>query len=166
MLRALWLAVLSAASMACGFAALGVALYAHGPTVAAAALFGSVGALAGGLCAALHLAFGSRSAPHGAALPAPALARLVRATLARAASDRQDRPGIAADRRPAPPAGAAAGAAAAGAATSAATSVAAATATAAVAAAALAATPAAAPPATRQPVPAGERRFASSAFGA
>ena len=164
MLRALWLAVLSAASMACGFAALGVALYAHGPTVAAAALFGSVGALAGGLCAALHLAFGSRPAPHGAALPAPALARLVRATLARAASDRQDRPGIAADRRPAPPAGAAAGAA--GAATSAATSVAAATATAAVAAAALAATPAAAPPATRQPVPAGERRFASSAFGA
>ena len=160
MLRALWLAVLSAASMACGFAALGVALYAHGPTAAAAALFGSVGALAGGLCAALHLAFGSRPAPHGAALPAPALARLVRATLARAASDRQDRPGSAADRRPAPPAVAVAVAAAAAAA------AAAGAAASASAAAAAAATPAAAPPATRHPVPAGARRFASSAFGA
>ncbi len=134
------MAMLTIASMACGFAALGVALYAHGPSGAAAALFGSVGALAGGLCAALQRAFQGRPAPHGAALPAQALARLVRTTLASAASELQARPGNAADRRPALPA-AAAGVASAPA-------------------------PAAAPAPTRHPLPADARRFASSAFGA
>lgn len=103
MLRALLMATMTSASMACGFAALGVALYAHGPTGAAVALFGGVGALAGLLCAALQLAFDGRPALHTAALPAAALARLVRTTLASAASDRQARPGSAADRRPALP---------------------------------------------------------------
>ena len=98
------MAGLTIASMACGFAALGVALYAHGPAGAAVALFGGLGALAGGLCAALQLAFHGRPAPPTAALPAQALARLVRATLASATSDR---PGSAADRRPTLPAAAA-----------------------------------------------------------
>lgn len=102
MIKPLLMVLLGGASMACAFAAMGVALYAHGPSAAAALLFGSMGALAGLLCAVLQWVFDGLPVPQRAALPAEALARLVRATLASAASERPARPGSAADPRPAP----------------------------------------------------------------
>lgn len=102
MFKPLLMVLLGSASMACAFAALGVALYAHGPSVAAALLFGSIGGLAGLLCALLQWVFDGLPVPQRAALPAEALARMVRGTLASAASERPARPGSAADRRLAP----------------------------------------------------------------
>ena len=104
MLRYLVVLLFSGVSMACGFAGLGLALYAHGPALAAAMLFGAVGFATGLGCAVLQTAFVGRPAPQPAALPADELAALVRATLASVAqerSDRSSRPGSAADRRPA-----------------------------------------------------------------
>lgn len=100
--KPLLMVLLGSASMACAFAALGVALYANGPSAAAALLFGSIGGLAGLLCALLQWVVDGLPVPQRAALPAEALARLMRATLASAASERPARPGSAADRRPAP----------------------------------------------------------------
>lgn len=105
MLKPLLMVLLGSASMACAFAALGVALYANGPSVAAALLFGSMGGLAGLLCALLQWVVDGLPLPQRAALPAEALARRVRATLAgaaSAASERPARPGSGADRRTAP----------------------------------------------------------------
>lgn len=104
MLRYLVVLLFSGISLACGFAGLGLALYAHGPALAAATLFGALGFVTGLGCAVLQTAFVGRPAPQPAALPAAALAALVRATLASAALERADRvirPGSAADRRPA-----------------------------------------------------------------
>lgn len=103
MLRLALSVLFSAASAACGFAAVGLALYAQGPSAGSAALlFGAFGAVAGLLCAALHAVVDGLPAQRGQALSGPALAGLVRATLASAAAERQARPGSAADRRPAP----------------------------------------------------------------
>lgn len=104
MLRYLVVLLFSGCSLACGFAGLGLALYAHGPALAAATLFGMVGFVSGLGCAVLQTAFVGRPAPQTAALPADELAALVRATLASVAQERADRtsrPGSAADRRPA-----------------------------------------------------------------
>ena len=90
------------ASVACGFAALGLALYALGPdTTLAAALFGGVGFVAGVLCAGLQAVFDGLPARGLAVARADALAGIVRASLASASAERQVRPGSAADRRPA-----------------------------------------------------------------
>lgn len=95
--------VMGGASAGCGMAAVGLALYAQGPSaVAAAQLFGAVGFVVGLVCSGLHLAQHGQPAPGPAALPAEALAGLVRATLATTAAERAPRAGSAADRRPAP----------------------------------------------------------------
>ena len=148
MLRYLVVLLFSGVSLACGFAGLGLALYANGPALAAAALFGMVGFVSGLGCAVLQTAFVGRPAPQPAALPADELAALVRATLASVAQERADRttrPGSAADRRPATG-----------------------TADAAAAAAAVQTPVPVAVAASRSPerVPAEQPRFASSAFGA
>ena len=104
MLRYLVVLLFSGCSLACGFAGLGLALYAHGPALAAATLFGMVGFVSGLGCAVLQTVFVGRPAPQAAALPADELAALVRATRASVAQQRADRisrPGSAADRRPA-----------------------------------------------------------------
>jgi len=102
MLRLAWALALGAASTACGMAAVGVALYAHGPMAwAAAQWFGAIGAVAGLVCGGLHHWLAGAAVPHAAPLPPQALAGLVRATLASAAAERQARPGSAADRQPA-----------------------------------------------------------------
>jgi len=93
--------LLQAASVACGFAALGLALYARGPSaMVAAQLFGAVGLLAGLLCGGLQLLLGGLPLRQARPLSAPAVAELVRATLASVAAERQPRSGSAADRRP------------------------------------------------------------------
>ena len=103
MVRLLANLLLGGASGACGLAAVGVALYAGGPVQAsAAALFAGVGFVAGLLCGGLHAVFEGVPAQPAAALPAQALAGLVRATLATAIAERAPRSGSAADRHPAP----------------------------------------------------------------
>ena len=103
MLRLAWALALGAASSACGMAAVGVALYAHGPMAwAAAQWFGAIGLVSGLVCGGLHLWLVGPATPQATPLPAQALAGLVRATLATATAERQVRPGSAADRQPAP----------------------------------------------------------------
>jgi hypothetical protein len=95
--------LLGGASSACGFAALGVALYADSPALSeVAGLFAGIGFVAGLACGGLHARLGSPQAPEPAALPPEALAHMVRATLASASAERQPRSGSAADRRPTP----------------------------------------------------------------
>ncbi|MBP7666180.1 MAG: hypothetical protein KA774_04985 [Burkholderiaceae bacterium] len=90
------------ASTACALAAVGWTLYAgHPDAVWVAQCFAAWGFVAGLACGGLHLYAHGRPAPAPAALPPDAMASLVRATLARAAAERQARPGSAADRRPA-----------------------------------------------------------------
>ena len=102
MLRRALSVLVGGLSCACGFAALGVALYAQGSaTAAAAALFGASGFGVGVLCAALTPWRDPPPAQRTVALSRDALASLLRATLASAASERAARPGSAADRRPA-----------------------------------------------------------------
>jgi hypothetical protein len=92
------------ASTACALAAVGWTLYAgHPEAVWVAQCFAAWGFVAGLACGGLHLYAHGRPAPAPAALPPDALASLVRATLAKAAAERQARPGSAADRRPATP---------------------------------------------------------------
>ena len=87
-------------SMAMGFAALGLALYAQGPAQAAAALFAAVGAFCGITAASLRLLLQGVPAALPVPLPAEALAAL-RNLLAQAQQDRQaTRSGSAADRQP------------------------------------------------------------------
>lgn len=102
MLRTAVVLLLSGSSLACGFAGMGLALYAHGPALAAATLFGLVGFAVGLACATLQMALVGQPSRQTAPLPAPELAALVRATLASAAQERAARPGSAADRQPAP----------------------------------------------------------------
>jgi len=99
MLRLLLSVLVSAASAACGFAGVGLALYGQGGAAGAAVLlFAVFGAVSGLGCALLHVVVAGVPVPP-ARLPAPELARQVRAVLARAAAERQARPGSAADRR-------------------------------------------------------------------
>ena len=103
MVRLLANLLLGGASGACGLAAVGVALYAGGPVQAsAAALFAGVGFVAGLLCGGLHAVFEGVPAQPAAALPAQALAGLVRATLATEIAERAPRSGSAADRHSTP----------------------------------------------------------------
>lgn len=103
MLRLLMILAMGGGSAACGLAAIGLVVYAGHPEVTwVAQCFAAWGFLAGLACGGLHLHFHGRPTPAPAALPPEALAGLVRATLARAAAERQGRPGTAADRRPAP----------------------------------------------------------------
>ena len=93
--------LLGGASGACGFAALGLSLYAATQPRAAAALFGAFGFAVGALCVLLTPLRQQRPVQRHADLPADALARMVRATLAQAVTERGARTGSAADRRPA-----------------------------------------------------------------
>ena len=99
MLSQLAVLLFSGIGLACGFAGLGLALYANGQAQAAATLFGVVGFVTGLGCAALQVAIVGRPVQHAAPMAVPALAALVRATLASAAQERLDRPGSAADRQ-------------------------------------------------------------------
>jgi hypothetical protein len=100
MLRLAQAVLLGGGSGACGFAALGLALYARSPSAAAAALlFGSIGFVCGVVCNGLQAVLSAR--PEPAPLPPQALAGMLRATLAAAAGDRAPRAGSAAARRPA-----------------------------------------------------------------
>ena len=129
--------LLGGASGACGFAALGLALYATGQPLAAATVFGAFGFAVGALCVLLTPLQQRLPAQRQADLPGDALAGMVRATLAQAAAELGNRSGSAADRRPAE------------------------------APLALAGSPATAPAPVPVPVPSGTgRQFASSAFGA
>jgi hypothetical protein len=126
----------------------GLALYAHGQSgAAAAALFGAIGFVTGALCAAFS-PWRRTAAPRPEPVSAEALASLLRATLASAASERAARPGSAADRRPAQIAAAALAQAAAPA-----------------AAQPMAAVPSAQPTPRGTPAAGAPRQFASSAFG-
>ena len=93
--------LLGGASGACGFAALGLALYATGQPLAAATMFGAFGFAVGALCVLLTPLQQRLPAQRHADLPGSALAGMVRATLAEAAAGRGNRSGSAADRRPA-----------------------------------------------------------------
>ena len=139
MLRPVLAVLMGGASGACGFAALGVALYAPTQAQAAAELFAGFGFASGALCALLT-PFRRRLAAHRHA----ELAGMVRATLASAAAEQPARSGTAAQRRPTEAAAAA------------------------LAAAAVTTSPDAVlkptAPAAIEPVDA--RRFASSSFGA
>ncbi len=109
MLRLLLALLMGAASGACGFAAVGLALYAPGPhALWAAACFAAYGAAVGLGCGGLQLLVQGQPSAAPAALAPDALASLVRATLASTAAERQPRTGSVADRRPAvaPPAAA------------------------------------------------------------
>ena len=105
MLRLLLALAMGGASGACALAAVGWALYGQSPgLVSAVQIFAACGFLAGLACGGLHLHFQGRPAAAPAALSSQALADLVRATLANAATQRQSQPGSVADRRPdAPP---------------------------------------------------------------
>ena len=93
--------LLGGASGACGFAALGLALYATGQPLAAATVFGAFGFAVGALCVLLTPLQQRLPGQRHADLPGEALAGMVRATLAQAAAERGNRSGSAADRRPA-----------------------------------------------------------------
>lgn len=100
MLKPLLMLLLGAASTACALAALGWSLYARHPqAVWVAQCFAAWGFLAGLACGALQWRAQGQPAQVPAALPPDALAEMVRATLAKAAAERQARPGSAADRR-------------------------------------------------------------------
>lgn len=87
--RLILLLLMQGASLGCAMAALGLVLYAGGPSaVAAAQLFGALGFVGGLLCGGLHQTWAGRQPPAAAALPAPALASLLRQTLAGAAAAR------------------------------------------------------------------------------
>lgn len=147
MLMSAWIVLLRGASVACGFAAVGLALYAQSPAASAVAgLFAGFGFTAGLVCGGLHAVFDVKPAAQPAALPPQALAALVRATLAGATAERQARTGTAADRRPTP-------------------AQLASSALAGAAASALAAAPAGAAPAGPALAKLETRRFASSEFG-
>jgi hypothetical protein len=91
------------ASLACGFAGVGFALYAQTSNALPAAwLFAGFGLVAGLVCGGLHLVFDGIQVHERAALPAEALAAMVRAAVASAVAERAARPGSAADRRPTP----------------------------------------------------------------
>ncbi len=80
--RLILLLLMQGASLGCAMAALGLVLYAGGPSAfAAAQLFGALGFVGGLLCGGLHQASAGRPAPSAALLPAPALASLLRQTL-------------------------------------------------------------------------------------
>ena len=112
MLRRVLAVLMGGASGACGFAALGVALYASMQAQTAALLFAGFGFASGALCALLP-SLRRRLATHRhAELPGPALAGMVRATLAGAAAEQPARSGSTAQRRPAEAAAAALAAAA------------------------------------------------------
>ena len=112
MLRRVLAVLMGGASGACGFAALGVALYAPVQAQSAAQLFAGFGFASGALCALLP-SLRRRLATHRhAELPGTALAGMVRATLASAAAEQPARSGTAAQRRPAEAAAAALAAAA------------------------------------------------------
>ena len=103
MLRLVAHLLLGGASAACGFAAVGVALYAGTPAQASAAgLFAGFGFVAGLLCGGLHAVLDGLPVQPEAPMPPEALASLVRATLATATAERAPRAGSAADRRPSP----------------------------------------------------------------
>ena len=103
MLRLVANLLLGGAGSACGFAAVAVALYAGNPAQAtAAALFASVGFVAGLLCGGLHAVFDGLPVQPVAAMRPEALASLVRATLASAVAERAPRSGSAAGRQPTP----------------------------------------------------------------
>lgn len=103
----------SGASLACGMAGVGLALYGNGPNAwAAAQLFGAMGLVAGLACGCLHAVLAGQPVPEPERLSPEALAQLVRSTLASAKAERQARPGSAADRRPSEVAAAAMAAAA------------------------------------------------------
>lgn len=100
MLRLVFALFVSGASMACGFAAVGLALYAHSPSVnAAAALFGSYGFVVGLLCGGLHLVLDGLAVRAQSPLTSEEMAGLVRATLAHAVTERKTRAGSAVDRK-------------------------------------------------------------------
>jgi hypothetical protein len=100
MLRLLLALAMGGASSACALAAVGWALYAQSPALVwVVQVFAAYGFAAGLACGALQLHFQGRPAAAPAALPADALAALVRAAMASAAAERQARPGSAADRR-------------------------------------------------------------------
>lgn len=93
--------LLGGAGTACGFAGLGLALYAGSTAqAAAAALFAGVGFVAGLACGALQARLGAAPAASAVPLAPQALAGRVRETLASAGAERAERSGSAADRRP------------------------------------------------------------------
>lgn len=101
MLRSALAIFFSGASLACGMAGVGLALYGNGPQAwAAAQLFGAIGLVAGLACGCLHAVLAGQPVAEPARLSPEALAELVRSTLAAAKAERQTRPGSAADRRP------------------------------------------------------------------
>lgn len=93
--------LLGGTSGACGFAAVGLALYATGQSLAAAAVFGAFGFAVGALCVLLTPLQQRVPSWRHADLSGDALAGMVRATLAQAAAELGNRAGSAADRRPA-----------------------------------------------------------------
>jgi hypothetical protein len=108
MLRSALAILFSGASLACGMAGVGLALYGNGPQAwAAAQLFGAIGLVAGLACGCLHAVLAGQPVAEPERLSPEALAELVRSTLAAAKAERQTRPGSAADRRPAEAPGAA-----------------------------------------------------------
>lgn len=161
--------LLGGASGACGFAAVGFALYGSGPLQGqAAVLFAGFGFIAGLSCGGLHAVLEGLPAQPEAPMAPEALAGLVRAALATAIAEQASGTGSAAARRPSPAemtSTALAGAAA--------TSMTAAAADLPTAAAVPAPLPASTAPAvpvdpvTTYPVQrVDQRRFASSEFGA
>jgi len=104
MLRSALAIAFSGASLACGMAGVGLALYGNGLNAwAAAQLFGAIGLVAGLACGCLHAVLAGKPVAEPERLSQEALAQLVRTTLAAAKADRQARPGSAADRRPTGP---------------------------------------------------------------
>lgn len=76
-------------SSSCGLAAVGLALYAHGPSaLAAAQLFGGIGFAVGLACGAVHQFFDGQPALGAVAQPRDVLGALASDTLARAAAPR------------------------------------------------------------------------------
>lgn len=101
MLRRVLSVLMGGASGACGFAALGVALYAQGPSRLAALLFGGFGFVCGAWCALLPSLRRRLPSQRHAELPDAARAGLVQAALASAAAGQPERSDTAIDRRPA-----------------------------------------------------------------
>ncbi len=101
MLRSALAITFSGASLACGMAGVGLALYGNGPNAwAAAQLFGAIGLVAGLACGCLHAVLAGKPVAEPERMSPETLARLVRSTLAAAKAERQARPGSPADRRP------------------------------------------------------------------
>ena len=101
MLRSALAITFSGASLACGMAGIGLALYGNGPQAwAAAQLFGAIGLVAGLACGCLHAVLAGQPVAEPERLSKEALAHLVRSTLAAAKAERLARPGSPADRRP------------------------------------------------------------------